>query len=73
VAGKNIANPLAMFNASADLLEYLELHNYAKVVRDSIYNTINVAKIHTPDLGGHNTTTDVVNYMIDEVKARTQI
>ncbi len=71
--GKNIANPLAMFSASADLLEYLELHKYAKVVRDSIYSTVNVAKIHTPDLGGHNTTTDVVNHMIDEVKARTQI
>jgi len=73
VAGKNIANPLAMFNASADLLEYLGLDNYSKIMRDSIYNTINVAKVHTPDMGGNNTTTDVVNYMIQEVVSRTQI
>ena len=73
VAGKNIANPIAMFNASADLLEYLNLHDYAQLMKDAIYNAINVAKIHTPDLGGHNTTADVVNFILNEVKEKTQI
>jgi isocitrate dehydrogenase (NAD+) len=73
VAGKNIANPIAMFNASADLLDYLELDDYALILRDAIYNALNVAKIHTPDLGGQHTTQDVVNFILNEVKEKTQI
>lgn len=73
VAGKNIANPIAMFNASADLLEYLGLEQYASILRGSIDRALNVKKIHTPDLGGSATTTDVVNFILHDVKKKTQI
>ncbi|RWS17323.1 isocitrate dehydrogenase [NAD] subunit gamma: mitochondrial-like protein [Dinothrombium tinctorium] len=73
VAGKNIANPLAMFNASADLLEYIGLDKYSNVLRNSIDKVLNVEKIHTPDLGGSNSTTDVIDFLIDDVKAQTQV
>lgn len=62
-----------MFNASADLLEHLELDHHAEVVRNAIDKAINMKKVHTPDLGGQNSTTDVVQFMIEEVKAQTQI
>ncbi|XP_054163504.1 isocitrate dehydrogenase [NAD] subunit gamma, mitochondrial-like [Oppia nitens] len=72
VAGKNIANPLAMFNASADLLEYLELHSYAQMLREAIDKCINEAKVHTPDINGNNTTSDVVDFLLNEVIQKTK-
>lgn len=62
-----------MFNASADLLEYLEFDKYAAIIRNAIYKCVNEAKVHTPDMGGQNTTTDVVDFLLKEVKAQTQI
>ncbi|OTF74774.1 isocitrate dehydrogenase[NAD] subunit gamma, mitochondrial-like [Euroglyphus maynei] len=73
VAGKNIANPIAMLNASVDLLDYLQLNSYADIVRDAIYKAINIEKLHTLDMGGNATTTDVVNFIIDEVNSQTKI
>lgn len=68
MTGKNIANPIAVINASADLLQYLKLHEYAQVIRDAIYKVLNDAKIHTPDLKGQYSTTDVVNFIIDHIR-----
>lgn len=73
VAGKNIANPIAMINASVDLLDYLKLDSYAEVVRKAIYKTINEEGLHTQDMGGNAKTTDVVNFIINDVIEQTQI
>lgn len=73
IAGKNIANPIAMFNASGDLLEYLGLDKYAAIVRKAISKTINVDKLHTPDLGGQNSTAEVARNIIKEVQASTAL
>lgn len=62
-----------MFSASVDLLEYLKLDSYAQIVRDAIYKAVNVEKLHTPDLGGKATTSDVADYIINEVKSQTQV
>merc|ERR1711922_32313 len=47
LVGMNKANPSAMLNASADLLEHLKLDYHAQLIRDAVYQTINVDKIHT--------------------------
>lgn len=73
IAGKNIANPLAMLNASVDLLDHLGLKNDATVIRNAIDKTLNVDKIHTPDLGGQASTRDVVNNIIKEVQESVRI
>ncbi|GFU44086.1 isocitrate dehydrogenase subunit gamma, mitochondrial [Nephila pilipes] len=73
IAGKNIANPVAMLNASADLLEYLGLNKHAKIIGDAIYQTVNVDKIHTPDLGGNATTSDVVQNVLKIVQDKTRL
>lgn len=73
MAGKNIANPIAMYNASADLLEYLQLKPYADIVRDAIYKAINIAKLHTQDMGGKASTSNVVDFMISEVSSQTKV
>ncbi len=48
IAGKNIANPISMLNASVDLLRHLGLSRHSKLFQAAINNTVNVDKIHTP-------------------------
>jgi len=69
LVGKNRANPCAMLNASADLLAHLDLDYHSKLIRDAVNQTINVDKIHTADLGGHATSMDVVQNVINHIKA----
>ncbi|KAJ8707673.1 hypothetical protein PYW07_011350 [Mythimna separata] len=67
IAGKNIANPIAMINASVDMLEHLGHHFHADLIRKSVDKTINVDKIMTPDIGGTASSTDVVKAIIDNI------
>lgn len=48
IAGKNIANPIAMLNAAVDMLEHLGHLTHAKLLSHAIDHTVNVDKIHTP-------------------------
>ncbi|CAG4949475.1 unnamed protein product [Parnassius apollo] len=61
IAGKNIANPIAMINASVDMLEHLGHHYHADLLRSAVNRTINVDRILTSDCGGTASSTDVVN------------
>jgi len=72
IAGKNVANPTAMLNASADLLEHLKLGRYAQLIREALDKTISVDKILTPDLGGTATSQDVVQNVIKDIQSKTQ-
>nr|XP_018899024.1 PREDICTED: isocitrate dehydrogenase [NAD] subunit gamma, mitochondrial isoform X1 [Bemisia tabaci] len=69
IAGKNIANPIAMLNASVDMLEHLGHDSHAEVIRTAINKTISEDHIHTPDLGGQATSIDVVQNIIKHVQA----
>jgi isocitrate dehydrogenase (NAD+) len=48
IAGKNIANPVAMLNAAVDMLEHLGHHYHANMIHKAIDRTINDDHIHTP-------------------------
>jgi len=48
IAGKNIANPISMLNAAADLLDHVGYHVYADSLKNAINKTVNEDKIHTP-------------------------
>lgn len=67
IAGKNIANPIAMINASVDMLEHLGHHYHASLIRRAVHQTVNVDKVHTPDLGGQATSTEVVASIINNI------
>lgn len=73
IAGKNVANPGAMLNASVDLLHYLGLDKHAQIIGDAIYETVNIDKIHTPDLGGTAGTSDVVDNVLKLVQEKTKL
>lgn len=47
IAGKNIANPVAMLNASVDMLYFLGHKTYADAISNAIRKTIVEDKVHT--------------------------
>ncbi|XP_071454085.1 isocitrate dehydrogenase [NAD] subunit gamma, mitochondrial-like [Hetaerina americana] len=67
IAGKNIANPTAMLNASADMLEHLEFNYHASNIKKAIEFTINEDHLHTPDLGGTSSSTDVIHNILKRI------
>jgi len=70
IAGKNIANPVAMLNASVDMLYHLGHKNHADAIGEAIYKTVCEDKIHTPDLGGNHSSTDVVQNILKRLSEK---
>ncbi|XP_073794517.1 isocitrate dehydrogenase [NAD] subunit gamma, mitochondrial isoform X1 [Danio rerio] len=60
IANRNIANPTAMLLASCLMLDHLKLHDYANMIRSAILTTMNETRLHTVDIGGQGTTSEVV-------------
>ncbi|KZS16963.1 Isocitrate dehydrogenase [NAD] subunit, mitochondrial [Daphnia magna] len=72
IAGKNIANPIAMLNASVDLLDHLGLDYHAQMVGSAVNKTVNDDRIWTPDLHGQATSIDVVQNVIRNIQEQTK-
>uniref|UniRef100_A0A158REE1 Iso_dh domain-containing protein n=1 Tax=Hydatigena taeniaeformis TaxID=6205 RepID=A0A158REE1_HYDTA len=68
--GQNVANPVAMLLASADLLDHLCLHDKSKILRNAIVDTVSTRNVRTPDIGGTHTTRDVVDAITSSVLAQ---
>jgi isocitrate dehydrogenase (NAD+) len=73
--GKNVANPLAMILAAAALLSYVDDRRAANASR-AIYEA-SLEAIHgglaTADLGGHATTTEFTDAVIDGVRRKLDV
>ncbi|EUK18853.1 isocitrate/isopropylmalate dehydrogenase family protein [Commensalibacter papalotli (ex Servin-Garciduenas et al. 2014)] len=59
IAGKNMANPLAVLRASAMMLEHVKREDLAKRIESAIEKVVVHDKIRTKDLGGNASTTDM--------------
>ena len=64
IAGKNIANPIALLLSSCLMLDHLGYINEAKKIRTAVYNTLNDGTILTKDLGGTASTTEIADKII---------
>jgi len=71
VAGRNIANPSAMLNASCDLLDHLGLTQHSQIIRGALVKTLTEDKVHTSDLGGQATTIEVIQNIVNNIKVST--
>jgi isocitrate dehydrogenase (NAD+) len=56
IAGKGMANPVALMLAAAMMLDHCECKGQATRLRRAIVDTLNIDECRTPDLGGHATT-----------------
>ncbi|XP_051946823.1 isocitrate dehydrogenase [NAD] subunit gamma, mitochondrial-like [Xyrauchen texanus] len=68
IANKNIANPTATLLASCLMLDHLKLHAYASMIRNAVLKTLSETQLHTADLGGQGTTSEVVQSIMQEIQ-----
>jgi len=64
IAGKGIANPTALYLASAMLLDHINEKNMADNLRNAIRKTLRNKKDRTVDLGGNATTKEYTSSVI---------
>src|SRR5271170_3372595 len=69
IAGKGIANPIALMLAAAMMLEHSHLPHMAARLRTAIDQTLNLDKTRTADLGGSASTSDFTRALIQRIGA----
>src|ERR1700720_2901417 len=67
IAGKGIANPIALLLAAAMMLEHCHLPHMATRLRTAIDQTLNFDQIRTGDLGGHASTADFTRALVQRI------
>jgi isocitrate dehydrogenase (NAD+) len=67
IAGKGVANPLAILLASALMLEHVERQDLATRLRTAIDQALHADNVRTPDLGGKSSTQDFAAAIIKRV------
>jgi isocitrate dehydrogenase (NAD+) len=68
IAGKGIANPIALMLAAAMMLEHLHRSVEAQRLRRAISDTLNIDQVKTRDLGGKATTADFTSALIARIR-----
>src|SRR6195256_5480805 len=67
IAGKGIANPIALLLAAAMMLEHCKLHELALRLRKAISEALNVDNVRTGDLGGRAGTADFTRALVKRI------
>lgn len=64
IAGKNIANPVAMILSARMMLSWLNQQKAAKQLEHAVSNLLSKGQVLTPDLGGNATTVEITEEII---------
>jgi isocitrate dehydrogenase (NAD+) len=67
IAGKGVANPTALLLAAAMMLEHCKLPDLALRLRTALYETLNVDKARTGDLGGSSSTAEFTRALVKRI------
>ena len=67
IAGKGVANPIALMLAAAMMLEHCHLPHMAARLRTGIDQTLNVERIRTGDLGGNASTAEFTRALVERL------
>ena len=68
LAGKGVANPLALLLAAAMMLDHVDRNDLARRMRKAIDQTLNEDKVRTGDLGGTASTKEFVQAIVARAK-----
>jgi len=68
LAGKGVANPVALFLAAAMMLDHVHRNDLAQRLRKAIDETLNEDKVRTGDLGGTASTKEFVQAIVARAK-----
>jgi isocitrate dehydrogenase (NAD+) len=69
LAGKNLANPIAIILSGALMLDHIEEHAAATRVRNAVRAVLAEGKKLTRDLGGNAGTTEIAEAIAGKVEA----
>ncbi len=67
IAGKGIANPIALMLAAAMMLDHCKLTGMATQLRVAIDETLNIDKVRTGDLGGQAGTAEFAKAVVNRI------
>src|ERR1700719_486191 len=67
IAGKGVANPIALLLAAAMMLEHCHLPHMAARLRTAIDQTLNLDQVRTGDLGGNASTADFTRVLVQRI------
>jgi isocitrate dehydrogenase (NAD+) len=67
IAGKGIANPIALMLAAGMMLDHLQRPEHANRLRKAIADTLNVDRVRTGDLGGTATTSSFAKAVVQRI------
>ncbi|HSO44595.1 MAG TPA: isocitrate/isopropylmalate family dehydrogenase, partial [Rhodoferax sp.] len=67
IAGKGIANPIALMLAAAMMLDHCKLTELARRLRQAIDDTLNIDKVRTADLGGTANTAAFTKALVSRI------
>ena len=68
IAGRGIANPIALLLAAAMMLDHVKLNDKATRLRKAIDDTLNVDKVRTGDLGGTANTALFTQALVSRIR-----
>jgi isocitrate dehydrogenase (NAD+) len=68
IAGKGLANPIALLLAAAMMLEHVGRHDLAARLRRAIDQTLNVDQVRTGDLGGRASTAAFTQALVARIR-----
>ncbi|KQP36241.1 isocitrate/isopropylmalate dehydrogenase family protein [Pseudorhodoferax sp. Leaf274] len=68
IAGKGIANPVAIMLAAALMLEHVQLPDLARRLREAIDATLNIDQVRTGDLGGQAGTARFTQALVARIR-----
>jgi isocitrate dehydrogenase (NAD+) len=65
IAGKGLANPLAVLNSALLMLQYVGEHKIATNIERAVFDVLEAGRVRTGDLGGTATTATFTEAIID--------
>ena len=68
IAGKGVANPIALLLAAAMMLDHCKLPDLADRLRTAIDATLNIDKVRTGDLGGDAGTAQFTKALVSRIR-----
>ena len=68
IAGKGIANPIALMLAAAMMLDHVKMKNLGDQLRDAISSTLNADNVRTGDLGGNANTKQFTDAIVGRIR-----
>jgi tartrate dehydrogenase/decarboxylase/D-malate dehydrogenase len=67
IAGKGVVNPLAAILSAGMMLDHLQMADAARAVEGAVAAVLAEQKVRTPDLGGHSSTEEVGDAVLEKL------